>query len=526
MFDVLFQNATIIDGTGVPRRTGSVGVTEGILHMATACSPAYRIVNASGLVLSPGFIDVHSHGDSVVGSDFARACKTTQGITTEIAGMCGSTLYPSPPTQRDDTTFDNNGDYQSEQDHLQSGKAYFNFVDAAEKSCNMALFTGHNALRVAVMGYSPEKPTPKQMEDMKDLLREAMEHGSQGLSTGLFYPPSGYADIEEIVELCKVVAEYDGIHTSHIRDESARVLESVQEIIEIARCSGVRSNISHHKICGKNEWGASKETLSLIDEANHNGLNITLDQYPYTASCTHLSACIPKYCFSDGVEALLQRLREPAYRKMIQDQIAGDDPAFDGRYRQCGGFENIMIGIAPRTPEAVGLAVAEYARRQGKPDFDTYFDLLLANQRECFGIFFSMSDEDLFRIIQHPNCMVGSDGIVTSSHGGTHPRGWGTFPRTIRLFVRENKLLTLEQMIHKMTQLPAKTYRLTGRGVIEEGAIADLVLFSENAIQDMANYASSTERCVGIHMVMVGGKVVYENGEMTECCPGHFLPAR
>ena len=528
MFDVLFQNATIIDGTGAPRYTGSIGVKDGLIHPAPADSPARRVIDARGKILSPGFIDPHSHGDMIVGNDFAREAKTTQGITTEVAGMCGATFFPFLPGPKGNEMVSKTDpeNLRAAKDTFTSGEAFFRFVEQAEKSCNMTLFTGHNALRVAVMGYSDQKPTPEQLERMKDLLRETMEHGSQGLSTGLFYPPSGYADVDEVAQLCKVVAEYGGIHTSHIRDEASRILPSIEEILEVARRSGVRSNISHHKVCGKDMWGASEKTLALIDQANSQGLDVTLDQYPYTASCTSLSACLPLYCSADGKEALIQNLRDPAYRQVVKGQMDGDDPAFDGRYRQCGGFENIMIGIAHHTREAEGLTVAEIARRQGKADFDAFFDLLVDNELGCFAIYFSMCDEDLFRIIQHPRCMVGTDGIVSSLHGPTHPRGWAAFPRAIRLFVRENHLFTLEQMIHKITQQPAQVYGLKDRGVIAQGQAADLVLFDEAGIRDMADYAKSSERCAGIDLVMVNGQIVLENGEMTGVYPGRFLPAR
>lgn len=528
MLDLLFQNATIIDGTGAPRRTGSIGVKDGLLCPAQADSPAARIINAQGKILSPGFIDPHSHGDMVVGNDFAQEAKTTQGVTTEIAGMCGSTFYPFQPGPEGNTMVPKTApeNLRAAKDTFTTGAAFFQFVEQSPKSCNMALFTGHNALRVAVMGYSDAKPTPTQMDQMKAMLRESMEHGSLGLSTGLFYPPSGYADVDEVAQMCQVVAEYDGIHTSHIRDEASRILPSIEEILEIARRSGVRSNISHHKVCGKSMWGASKETLALIDQANSQGLHVTLDQYPYTASYTSLSACLPLHCFSEGKTVLVQRLKDPAYRQMVREQMDGDDPAYDGRYRQCGGFENIVVGIAPFAPHFEGLSVAEIARRQEKEEFDAFFDLLIDNELECFAIYFSMCDEDLFRIIRYPLCMVGSDGVVSSLHGPTHPRGWATFPRAIRLFVRENKLFSLEELIHKITQLPAQTYGLKDRGVIAEGMAADLVLFDEEKIQDMADYANSTERCAGIQMVVVNGQIVMERGEMTGIYAGRFLPAR
>ena len=527
MFDLVFSNATIIDGTGAPRKKGSIGIRNGKIYDTHPNAAALRTIDAAGKILSPGFIDAHSHGDTVVGNDYARECKTTQGITTEIAGMCGTTFFPYIPNPQGNPNVAPTAPQNLFQakDQFSSGKGFFDFVEKCEKSCNIALFTGHNALRKACMGYSDQKPTPDQMEQMKGLLDASMEQGSLGLSTGLFYPPSGYADTDEIAELCGIVAKHGGIHTSHIRDEAANVEKSVDEIIEIAQRSGVQSNISHHKICGQSLWGTSARTLQKIHDANQNGQQITLDQYPYTASYTALSACLPLYCFADGTESLLEKLKDSSYRAMIKEQLTGDDPAFDGRYRQCGGFEHIMIGISAFVPEAEGLLISEYAAKINKDVFDTFFDLLVENKlTACYAIYFSMSDEDLFRIVQSPYCMIGSDGIVASLHGATHPRGWGSFPRAIRLFVREQQLMTLEAMIHKMTDQVAQTYHLKKRGRIADGFEADLVLFDEDTISDCNTYAKSTLRCTGIDMVVVNGEIVFENGTMTGHYPGRFLP--
>lgn len=531
MQDYLIENATIVDGTGATRFSGSVTIKDSIITTVNESNQqATEIIDAKGLILCPGFIDAHSHGDRIIGSDFAQLCKTSQGITTEITGQCGSTCFPVVPG-REQELMSYHGDMPPWiKDNFSSFRSLEKFTDmvAAQRglTANYGILTGHTALRIAVMGYDNKRPTSDELNRMKALLRESMRQGSMGLSTGLLYSPGGYADIEEIAALCEVVADFDGIYATHMRDESSHVVESVQESIAVARRTGVRLWISHHKICGKANWGLSTQTLKMIDSARKEGLRIMLDAYPYTASMSKLSTCLPTYCFEKGIEAMKGLLRDPGARATIKAQIASDDPAFDGRYRHCGGFEGIMVAKAPSHPEAEGKTIAEFAEHCGKEVFDAYFDLVTADGNTAYGIYFMMSEEDLFTIMHDPYAVVGSDGVVSSMHGKTHPRGWGSFPRAISLYVKEKALFSLEEMIHKMTGLPANGFSLEKKGRVKPGCDADLLLLDYDALSDRASYATPTELSSGIRMVMTGGKIVARDGVLTGETPGRFLPYR
>jgi N-acyl-D-amino-acid deacylase len=527
VYDYLFRGATIIDGTGRVRFLGDVAVKNGKLHIDSAVSGAREVIDAGGCVLSPGFIDAHSHGDRVLGTDYGRLCKTSQGITTEVAGQCGSTCFPVAIGKSDllssylgpmpDWVMRNMDSFTSLSGFLRS---------ACERplTANFMLLTGHTALRIAVMGYDNRQATDAELEAMKRLLRESMEQGSLGLSSGLLYAPASYADMREMVSLCEVVGESGGVYATHMRDESRNVVESVAESIEVARRSGARLQISHHKIGGRANWGMSERTLALIEEANENGVQVTFDAYPYTASMTRLSACLPAYCFERGIDAMREMLKKAEDRARIRAEICDPDSDQEGRYRNCGGFKGIVVARAPETPEAEGLSVEDYAAGEGVEAFDAYFDLLIANGNAAFGIYSMMCDEDLLRIVRNRYCAIGSDGLVTSMHGKTHPRGWGTFPRAIRLFTRETDALPLEELIRKMTSLPAEIYSLPNRGRIAENYEADLVLFDPGTIGDCADYADPTKPCEGIRMVMTNGRIVYRDGTLTGENSGRFIP--
>ncbi len=523
MFDLLIKNTEIIDGTGARAFRGSVAVKDGKIHMAEGNEDAVRVLDGAGLTLTPGFIDVHSHGDMVAGHDYARLCKISQGITTEVAGQCGSSCFPVLPESAALVETSSIMLGALERQHLTefTGLAgYRSFLDTVPLSANIMTFAGHSALRLAVMGTSDAKPDASQMDQMKALLREAMEHGCAGLSTGLFYPPSAYADVDEVAELCSVVAEYGGIHTSHIRNEGSGVLKSIEEVLEVSRRTGVALNISHHKVCGRKNWGLSDKTLALVEKARAEGLQVTMDVYPYTASMTKLAACIPTEYFVKGTTWLQKALSDPALRKEIREKMEHFE---DGRYRQCGGFTGVMIGGCPTRPEAEGKFISDYANELGADPFEVFFDLVAEDGGQCTAIYFTMCEEDLDRIIKAPWTMIGTDGLAVSMTGKTHPRSWGSFPRAIRLFVREKKLLTMEEMIHRITGLAAQTYQMPGKGRIAEGFDADLVLFNKDTICDMADFTDSSRLTDGIRAVITGGAVVLEDGVMTGACPGTWI---
>ncbi len=520
MYDILIRNAWIIDGTGAPACPGDVAVKDGKLHLHPA-GEAREVLDAHGLTLCPGFIDVHSHGDRILGTEAGCLCKSNQGITTELTGQCGSTWFPiSTDPEKQALLRQKEPGMPDCCTEFTTLEGFRRWGDAQPKTVNYAIYIGHSAIRIAVMGYENRKPTAAELETMKAMVREAMEHGAMGMSSGLIYPPSCYAQEDELVELCRVVAEYGGVYATHMRNEAGQVLEAVREAISVAERAGCRLDISHHKICGKDNWGKSQDTLRLIHEARERGVDVTFDVYPYTASCTNLNVCLPADFFANGPEKMVELLKEPAVRAELKTRME----VMDGRLRHCGGWGGILITEAPATPDAVNLTVQQYADKLGKDAFETYFDLMVENSCKGLAVYFSMDEEDLQRIVLDENATIGTDGMVRDLVTPTHPRGFASFPKAIRCFVREKKLLTLEAMIHKMTGFPAQRFQLSGKGVIAEGCDADLVLFDPETITDRATYDDGLRQCDGIEWVMVGGEIVYQEHRLTGKTPGKFLP--
>lgn len=321
MLDILIQNGSIIDGTGKKAYIGDIGVSGGKITFHTDKESAARIINASGKIVCPGFIDFHSHGDMVLGQDFAKLCKVSQGITTEIAGQCGSSMFPVRPEKLDlyQTLLSvGTATYPDDMPNWTTFARYLEYAKQVPLAANIKFLVGHGSLRLAVMGYAYRKPTKEELEQMKTLLRECMENGALGMSSGLIYTPSAYAETEELIELAKVVAEYDGLYATHMRNESYDVVNSVKEAIEIGRQSGVRVSISHHKVCGKPNWGLSQETLKLVEDAIAEGIRITLDQYPYTASMTHFDCLYPPLVFHRRHSSNGRKAERPRYSKKIK----------------------------------------------------------------------------------------------------------------------------------------------------------------------------------------------------------------
>jgi len=523
--DLVIKNVEIIDGTGCQPSFGTVAVYNGKICPDGGRWESDQVIDGTGLTLTPGFIDVHSHGDFVAGHDYGRLCKVSQGITTEIAGQCGSSCFPVTPESRDLLYANANivgAEIEKNLDTFTNLDGYKAYLEKSKLSANMMLFMGHSALRLAVMGTSDAKPNAEQMTKMKALLEDAMKQGCAGLSTGLFYPPSAYADVEEISALCEVVAKYGGMHTTHIRNEGSQVLKSLEEVLEVSRRTGVKLNVSHHKVCGQKNWGMSKDTLALLDTARAEGITVTMDVYPYLASMTKLAACIPTEYFVKGTAWLQEELKKPELRAEIKEKMENYE---DGRYRQCGGFTGVMIGVCPSRPEADGKFISDFAKEIGEDSFEVFFDMLVQDGGKCNAIYFTMCEEDLERIVKDPHTMIGTDGLVASLEGKTHPRGWASFPRAIRLFVKEKNLMPLETMIYKITGLAAKTYGLKKKGRIADGYDADLVLFNKEEIGDAADFVHSNRLCTGIKTVIVGGKIVYTDGILTEEAPGKWLGA-
>lgn len=544
----LIKNATIIDGSGAPAYAGDLLVQEGRIAKITrhpeeislSSRPVTRetvdaqaldsveVFDATGQILSPGFIDSHAHSDLCIGADpeVAFLCKISQGVTTEINGQCGYSLFPVNPDLQ--VTLDVLGGFASPRiqkllPKFREFRDYQAYGKEVGNVTNQRNLVGHCLLRSAVMGVENRRATPEELDAMKALLKTAMEQGAAGLSSGLVYIPGAYCDSEELIELCKVIAPYGGIYATHMRNEADDVVQSVADSIRIAREAGVRLVISHHKICGRKNWGTSETTLRMIEEANRLGGSVYLDMYPYHATMTSLDNCMPPHYFAEGIDALCEKLSDPAFRIQLKEEIQIDPASYDNPYLNTGGFHGILISVAPDTPEAVGKTVAEYAALLGKEEFDTYFDLLIANHFRCMASFFSLSEEEMLKIYRSPYAAVGSDTICRETPGPAHPRAYGSFVRPLADFVGKRGLLSLEEAIHKQTGLPADIWKLTDRGRIAEGLAADLVLFDPATLHDAADFEDGTRLAEGIRKVFVNGELVYTPEGLTGRKPGRFL---
>lgn len=529
MLDILLRNVKIVDGTKAPTYLGNVGVENGkiVLNNINENTEAKCIVDGTGLYLMPGFIDAHSHGDGIYGTSFGRECKINQGITTEITGQCGSSMFP--------VRAEHSGelkklmellcrDFPEEYETFTSFEKYADHIDRnVELGPNAKQLIGHGSLRMAVMGYQNRKCTSEELNQMKAYVREAMEHGALGLSSGLIYSPSCFSDTEEIISLCEVVAEYGGIYATHMRNESKDVVKSVEETLFVGREANVPVFISHHKVQGRPYWGQSTKTLALIDEAVANGQVVTIDVYPYLASMTSLNAIIPPKYFGKNLDGLTEILRNPEMRKQIRREIEDSSTDFENQYINCGGFDNIQIASLKKTPKYDGMTIAEAAALEGKDPFDHLFDMLVENN--CIGsaIYFSMSDEDLCNIFKNENTVIGTDGLYSFRGQKAHPRAWASFPHAINHFVKEKNVVSLEEMVHKITLLPAQRCYINNKGAIKDGWDADLVLVNYDTLRDVANYQKGDALCEGIECVVIDGQIVYRDKQMTGCYTGKLI---
>lgn len=510
--DLLIENGLVIDGSGKEGQIRPVAVKgERILLPGPGAEvTASARVDAQGLVVAPGFIDIHSHTtmDNLMKSK--GGSKLSQGITTEITGNCG--ILPPPPSA-------------SEEDlvlSLQSPQGFSKYLQhfaQGKISMNIGYFVGHGSIRAGVMGYADRKPLPTELEKMKEMVAAAMEHGAMGLSTGLVYPPGMFADTPELVGLCKVAAEYGGIYATHMRSESNGVLAAVDEAIEIARLSGAPLQISHLKATGRQNWGKVAQALAKLEAAEREGLEASCDFYPYTASSTALSSQLPNWVHAGGWEAVEQRLTDSRTRAKIIGEIKT-------YLEESVGWQSIVVSsIQSEANRALeGKSLEEIGALRGQHPVDALLDILLEERGTPGMIKFSMSPEDVSTVAAHRLSMVGSDGVAIAlndpDNRKPHPRNFGSFPRVFRLFHREQGLLSLEATVHKMTGAPAAKLNLFQRGLIREGYFADLVLFSAQTIGDVADYGNPHQLCRGIHSVYVNGKLAYEQGRFLDSQSG------
>lgn len=513
MIDILIKNATVYDGLGSAPMRANIAVNNGkIVDIGGPDQPAEQVIDASGLCAAPGFIDVHGHSDLFAFADPLRESKLCQGITTEIVGQCG--LGPAPvgkdTYQVYERYFKGQGApiYPNSREFTSFG-AYLSHMDALATGINLAYFIPHGTVRMAVMGLSPAKPTPDQLHQMQELVRDGMENGAIGLSSGLMYAPGMFADSDELEALCKVVGEYHGIYTSHIRNQGECLEDSVKETIRIAKNGHARANISHHKASGKQNWGKVVSTIRMIHEAD---IPVMHDVYPYTASATMLRATLPPNVQKLEPEMILTHLKDKNNLEQLKEAIFSPTSDFESDLNACG-YDGILIFDVAKTKNVIGKTIAQYADELGIAPFDAYIRLLIDNSLSAAYIGFSMCKKDVETLIADPFCMFGTDALYVPGMPMTHPRAIGTFPRILGRYVREKGILTLEEALRKMTSLPAQFYNLSDKGQLAVGLDADITIFDADTVVDHANYNSPLLANEGIHTVIVNGVQAITNGK-------------
>ena len=547
MFDLLIRGARVVDGadrdpSGNPPFSGDIGL-QGDTIVALGdlgAAEAKMVIEASGLMAAPGFIDMHTHSDWTLPGNRRAESKIRQGVTTEVIGMCGSSPAPLPtdPGRRErwivqaganqpwlTWEWESFGQYL---DHLREGIAL-----------NVVPFVGHGTLRVATMGWEDRPPTEEELATMEGLVAQAMEEGAWGYSTGLIYPPSCYAQTAELIALARIVAQHGGFYFSHIRGEGATHLEAIREVIKIVEEAGLRpedfvelsrgaqpeglpAQIAHFKAAGRPYWGQLPEAIRLVEEAQSRGLDITADRYPYTASSTGLAALLPHWAHDGGRDALLARLAGDTTRARIREEVIARRKGMEMEWSE------VMISHCPAQPACEGLTLDQLAQEQGAEPVDVVLDLLQEAGAQVSMIQFSMSEENLREVLRQPWVMIGSDGSSLAPYGEMgkgkrHPRSYGTFVRVLGKYVRQEKVLSWELAVRKMTALPAQKLGLTDRGLLEVGRKADIVLFDPDCVADQATFTQPYQYPTGIEYVLVNGQVVIEREEHSGALPGRVL---
>lgn len=499
MYDLIIKNGQVIDGTGSLSYEADIAIKSGkIIKISKNISDKSKdVIDAKGLTVTPGFIDSHSHSDNAI-LDFPDMVeKIEQGITTSIGGQCGGSVAPSYIKKEYDKYIDGIG---SLSDTVKTFGSFASISKNIALGSNNACFIGHCNIRKCVMDMSQKKPTDYELEKMKELLKEAMENGAMGLSLGLIYPPSCYADTFELIELAKVVKEYNGIVSAHIRNEGDQLIEATEEFIDIIRQSGVRGVLSHHKTCGSSKnWGKVNKTLKLIDKAICDGLDIYLDVYPYIA--THTSASVT--FVHDSGRDLLKRLESSEEREKMHEYNKtkwwGDDYSWV-QVTKCEGY-----------PEYEGKFLPEIAKIHGKDEYETILDMIYESKNNCQCCYFTMCEDDIKTVLSHNRAMICTDSGVSKGRSTFHPRLKGSFPRAIGKYVREEEVVPLIEMIRKMTSLPAFVYELKGKGILKEGMDADICIFDFEKIIDRSEFTDCVRRAEGLEFVILGGEIVVKN---------------
>jgi N-acyl-D-aspartate/D-glutamate deacylase len=528
-FDLVIRNGSIVDGSGRPGFRADVGIAGGIIRrIAPMIEPdlARHTIDAEDRVVSPGFIDTHTHDDLYLLTCPTCDDKVRQGVTTEVIGNCGQSVAPASAAHRDMLLdfLKIIGSAQVDRADLNAGsfEDYLRKLERAKPGINVLALVGHSTVRMSCMGMADRAPSDQELQDIRALVSQAMQAGAFGLSTGLIYAPGNYAATEEIVALARVLAPFGGIYATHLRSESDREIEAIAEAIRIGEEAGAHVHISHHKIGGRGNWGKSSETLRLMAQARSRGIGITCDQYPYRAGSTYLAAILPPRVLAGGPSVFSRNLKDEAFRRdLIRAVEDGTEPGWDNLLKG-SGFEGILISVSRRR-DYVGKTIAQIAEMECKNPYEVIFDLVAEENVGVIAILFGMCEEDIRRIMQDPWTMIGSDGIPGFGVNRVHPRMTGTFPRVLGKYVREEAILSLEAAVRKMTSLPAETFGLKRKGLLQEGFDADLVVFDPRTIIDRSTFEEPNRGPDGIDHVFVNGRPAVEKGRILGATSGQVL---
>ena len=537
MLDIKIINGVIIDGSGKDAYKADLGITEDKITKIGDLSneDAKTTIDAKGQVVSPGFIDMHTHSDMSLVYDRNASSRIRTGVTTDVIGNCGIGVAPVKEENR-----------QLLLDYLgtrivgsmpvklelkwDSYESYIRYMEENPPAVNVAPLLAQGPIRIYEMGFSKEEPTDKELENMVELADDCMKQGPLGMTSGLVYLPGEYTTQKELVELCKKVAKYDGFYATHMRNEGDEIFEAMDEAIDVARQSGVRLHISHLKCLGYRNFGQTDKLFEKINKAREEGLKVSFDVYPYNAGMTSLSAMLPPWMFEGGVDKMVERLADEKNRKQIVHDIENGLPGWQNFGGSLRSWDDVTIVSVTQDEDAwmEGMKLTEIAAKWDKDVYNTMFDILYKENGRVQITIVLMDENDVQAILSHPDSMVGSDSMSLATEGllaktSTHPRAFGTQAKVLGEFVREKKCFSLEEGVKKLTYNPAQILKIEGRGLLKEGNFADVVIFNPDTIKDMATYKDPKQYPVGIDTVIVNGVLAFEDGKQLEVLPGRFL---
>ena len=525
-FDIVIKSGTIIDGTGASGRKSDLGIKGDKISFIGDIEPQdnQTVIDAAGLIVAPGFIDIHSHSDFLCFISPGSESKVLDGVTTEICGNCGSSPFPlsKETLKRKQENYSKFGLVIDWRD----AEGFFRRVESQRSSINRGFLAGHSSIRDFVIGYDSRPPAGGELSGMKDEVTRAMEAGALGLSSGLIYPPGCFAGREELIEICREVGRLGGVYTTHMRSEGEKLLDAIKEALEVSRRAEVGLQISHIKTAGRENWSKLSSVKGLLDSAIAEGLPVSCDRYPYVAAATDLNVILPNWVQEGGMEKQMERLTGPRTRMKVTEEIL--DRSNDEWYGETILISDVHAGTAEHKARVVGKTLAELGREHDKPPLEVALDLLIEQKGRVWIVAFSMSEDNLEEILSWDFVGIGSDSSLRArdgmlGQGRPHPRAYGTFSRVLGRYSRDRGVLSLEEAVHKMTGFSARKMRLENRGEVREGYFADITVFDPEDVKDRATYQEPHQYSAGIGYVIVNGQITVDGGSHTGAAAGKVL---